>query len=280
MARWIRERAIPRSRPSPTITGISATPPATTPPRAPPAAMARVSQQRHHSGAGVAGATSRGDVAAPWLALITSRIVFLDRLTSSTAPATVICAPAARSSTAMARRPRASAASREVFGACGGAFMIRRDAFEALGGFDERFFVVYEDVDLSYRARLAGAPRLVRGRRGRPPRRQRDARAGQRRCGLHGQRNLEWTWIKNTPAGLLVRGAAGTRALFARGRRALHRQGRGAAAIRGKLAALAGLPHVLAQRRAIQRARIADVDSIGKVIERGWLARKWREKQL
>lgn len=38
-----------------------------------------------------------------------------------------------------------------------GAFlMIRRDLFEALRGFDERFFVYYEDVDLCLRARQAG----------------------------------------------------------------------------------------------------------------------------
>ncbi len=38
-----------------------------------------------------------------------------------------------------------------------GAFlMIRRDLFAALGGFDERFFVYYEDVDLCLRAREAG----------------------------------------------------------------------------------------------------------------------------
>src|SRR5262249_7875923 len=49
-----------------------------------------------------------------------------------------------------------AAESREVFGACGGAFAIRADAFRALGGFDEAFFMVYEDVDLSYRARLRG----------------------------------------------------------------------------------------------------------------------------
>ena len=34
--------------------------------------------------------------------------------------------------------------------------MVNREAFAALGGFDERFFMVYEDVDLSYRARLLG----------------------------------------------------------------------------------------------------------------------------
>lgn len=38
-----------------------------------------------------------------------------------------------------------------------GAFlMIRRDLFTALGGFDERFFVYYEDVDLCRRVRDAG----------------------------------------------------------------------------------------------------------------------------
>jgi hypothetical protein len=38
----------------------------------------------------------------------------------------------------------------------GAAFAIRRDLFELLGGFDERFFMYMEDTDLSQRARLAG----------------------------------------------------------------------------------------------------------------------------
>lgn len=38
----------------------------------------------------------------------------------------------------------------------GAFFLVRRSLFEALGGFDERFFVYYEDLDFSVRARAQG----------------------------------------------------------------------------------------------------------------------------
>ncbi|MBM3262399.1 MAG: glycosyltransferase family 2 protein [candidate division Zixibacteria bacterium] len=44
----------------------------------------------------------------------------------------------------------------EVFGPNAGAGLYRRMVFETLGGFDEDFFAYYEDVDLAWRARLAG----------------------------------------------------------------------------------------------------------------------------
>ena len=38
----------------------------------------------------------------------------------------------------------------------GGALFIRKDLFQKLGGFDERFFLYFEDADLCRRARLLG----------------------------------------------------------------------------------------------------------------------------
>src|SRR5437764_1991543 len=48
------------------------------------------------------------------------------------------------------------AAPGEVFGVSGAACMLRRELFTQLGGYDERYFAFYEDVDLNARARLAG----------------------------------------------------------------------------------------------------------------------------
>jgi GT2 family glycosyltransferase len=44
----------------------------------------------------------------------------------------------------------------EVFGFSGGAALLRRAAALAVGGFPVRFFLYYEDTDLSWRLRLAG----------------------------------------------------------------------------------------------------------------------------
>ncbi len=40
--------------------------------------------------------------------------------------------------------------------ACGGIFMLKREVYEEVGGFDEDLFLYHEDHDLSWRIRLAG----------------------------------------------------------------------------------------------------------------------------
>lgn len=46
--------------------------------------------------------------------------------------------------------------TQEVDQVIGAFFMVRRQLFDLLGGFDERFFVYFEEVDFTYRARQAG----------------------------------------------------------------------------------------------------------------------------
>lgn len=51
--------------------------------------------------------------------------------------------------------------TREIFSAKAASMLVRRDIFERLGGFDEKFFVSFEDIDLSWRARILGYKILI-----------------------------------------------------------------------------------------------------------------------
>jgi GT2 family glycosyltransferase len=44
----------------------------------------------------------------------------------------------------------------EVFGPCGAACLLRREMLQEVGGFDERLFMYYEDLDLAWRAGRRG----------------------------------------------------------------------------------------------------------------------------
>lgn len=55
----------------------------------------------------------------------------------------------------------ALAGAADPLGPTGGAALYRRDAFEAVGGFDERIFLYYEDLDLALRMADGGACRLA-----------------------------------------------------------------------------------------------------------------------
>lgn len=90
------------------------------------------------------------------------------------------------------------------FSACGASAVYEAALFRRLGGFDERFFCYCEDVDLGYRLQLIGEdcrflPDAV------------IEHAGSGISGrdsdfvtYHGARNRVWTYVKNTPSGLLA----------------------------------------------------------------------------
>ncbi|MCB1385603.1 MAG: glycosyltransferase family 2 protein [Nitratireductor sp.] len=95
---------------------------------------------------------------------------------------------------------------REIFSPCGGAVLLRRADFLALGGFDAGFFAYLEDVDFGLRARLAGyrhrllpAARVLHKGHG--------SAMPQRRYLVLTTRNRLALMVRNLPAGHLLRNA-------------------------------------------------------------------------
>ena len=177
------------------------------------------------------------------------------------------------------RAPEA-AQSGEVFGVCGAACVIPKALFDELGGFDDDFFVSHEDVDLSYRARLLGyrcryaANAIVRHHG--------SATLGRTSASavFHGQRNLEWVYVKNAPLSILLRSMPGHLLYTAMAAGYFARLGLLGAFVRAKLAAIAGLPRVLRQRAVVQRTRRVGAGAIWPLLERRWLATKLSEKRF
>jgi len=92
----------------------------------------------------------------------------------------------------------------EVFGPCAGAALYRKKLLDEIGLFDEDFFLFMEDVDLAFRARLAGwrcmyvpQARVIHIHGG---------TAGYKSdiSIYYGNRNLLWYVVKNFPLTMLI----------------------------------------------------------------------------
>lgn len=154
----------------------------------------------------------------------------------------------------------------ETFSTCAAAMLIRREIFEAVGGFDERYFCYFEDVDLGFRLRLQGyrllqSPDALVAHIG-------GGSAGTRSAfaEFHGARNRLWTFVKCMPdplfwlllpAHLIMSGFFFVIAPL---------RGRGFDAWNGFRAAIAGLGPIWKERRSLQRARKASVLDIAAAL--------------
>ena len=167
----------------------------------------------------------------------------------------------------------------EVFSACGAAAIYPRDDFLKVGGFDEHYFSYFEDVDLSFRLRLAGrrclyVPQAVVYHIG-------SASSGKVSDFViyHGHRNLVWTYFKNMPGILFWRYLP------------LHMlmnlffiisfvfKGRGIAILRAKGDAFYRLPAIIRARRQIQRSRTIPIHDIWQVMTKELFAPYWASRQ-
>jgi GT2 family glycosyltransferase len=140
---------------------------------------------------------------------------------------------------------------REVFGLCGAACLLRRELFTELGGYDERYFAFYEDVDLNVRARIAGwrfdyVPDAVVWHVGNASWQAGFERPGAENARLVARNRLA-TQVKFMSLGAVPRIAAVEAGSLLRAAS----QRRLVATLRGKLAALSWLPALLHERRRL-----------------------------
>jgi hypothetical protein len=172
-------------------------------------------------------------------------------------------------------------AGREIFGVCGAVCLLRRELFTQLGGYDERYFAFYEDVDLNARARLAGwhfrhVPDAVAVHVGHA------SWGGQNGAGRAFNvrltvRNRACTAVKVLPARCLPWVALATARTLAAGpfRRV------GGASLAGVWSFLRLLPQLLRERQSLRTGDVARLDSwlVNRPVDKAGRDRGWREAE-
>ena len=168
----------------------------------------------------------------------------------------------------------------EIFSPCAAAAMYRRDMLLNIGGFDERFFCYFEDVDLAFRLRLLGnrclyVPNAKVEHYG-------SAITGPRSdfAVYHGHRNMVWAYVKNMPSLLFWRGLpqhilANLVVLFW-----FSLNGQASPIFRAKKDALLGLKKVIKQRKLIQKNIKVSSKNLEKNMATGWLLPYLKNKKL
>lgn len=155
----------------------------------------------------------------------------------------------------------------ELFAASGGASLYRADLLRSVGTFDEDFFAYFEDVDLSFRAQLAGRPVVfapaarVYHRIGGTSERMPDF------ARFHVLRNLFWVFVKDVPRPLLRRCLPRFLLLYAAMLLSGITHGHARVTLRAATAAVRALPVMLARRRQVQATATADLTRLAALLD-------------
>ena len=158
-----------------------------------------------------------------------------------------------------------------IFGACAGAALYRSTMLEDIGLFDEDFFLVYEDVDLSFRAQLRDykciyVPEAIVHHKA-----SSSIIYDSPMSVYYSHRNLEWVYVKNMPSALILKTIFphiiyDIAAFFYFGA-----NGRIKEFIKAKWDALKGLKRALKKRRWVQDNKKVDEEYVWSLLEKEML---------
>lgn len=145
-----------------------------------------------------------------------------------------------------------------IFGACAGAALYRTKALKEVGLFDEEFFLINEDVDLSFRLQARGyrciyVPEAVVYHKA-----SSSIVHDSKTSVYYGHRNLEWVYLKNLPLELIIKTLPLHLLYIVLAFVFFLLKGHGRTYLKAKQDALKGLRTVLKKRRKIQAARLVD----------------------
>lgn len=165
-----------------------------------------------------------------------------------------------------------------VFGACAGAALYRMSMLNDIGTFNKNFFLLYEDVDLSFRAQLKGykclfVPEAIVYHKG-----SHSIVHDSPMSIYYSHRNLEWVYIQNMPARLIPRTIFFHMIYNIAALCYFVAHGRGIDYLRAKKDALKGLKLALKKRRQIQSSRTADDSYIWGLLDRPALLRRLKDR--
>jgi GT2 family glycosyltransferase len=142
-----------------------------------------------------------------------------------------------------------------IFGACAGAALYRSAMLKEIGFFDDDFFLLYEDVDLSFRAQLQGYPCLFVPEAIVYHKASSTVGDDSLTSVYYSHRNLEWVYIKNMPAPLIPKTILQHLVYDIAALIYFSTMGQLVVFLKAKWHALKGLRKMLAKRRRIQRCK-------------------------
>lgn len=154
-----------------------------------------------------------------------------------------------------------------VFGACGGSATYRREMIDQIGKLDDDFFFLLEDIDLAWRAQLAGwrclyTPQAIVYH-------HLSATGGGVTASFYNGRNLIFVLVKNLPKELWRKYRRQILGMQWRLLRDALRSWRGKAArarLRGMMTGVIQMPRMIRKRRRVQSLRTVTVETIEAVL--------------